>query len=261
MGKPTGFMEFEREPTHARPPLELTPIQLPYRGSDTWLALEYPDTHVIKGDTMLYTAYAPGLDPTGMLAGVLVDEWTETIPAREETTALAMATLAAAVIQFTPATAAGAREGAGLLSSLVDTDGVVVKLDSREHQRRLGATAHHPRWAIAFKFAPRQATTVVRAIDVQVGKTGALTPVAQLDPVELAGVTVSSAGTPMVCVAGWAPLSPRAAIGSAVDWADCARRVPLLCSRTTGSTYGCPVGLSKSMTTVFRSARTRCPTG
>jgi DNA ligase (NAD+) len=71
-----------------------------------------------------------------------------------------------------------------------DADGVVVKLDGLDQQRRLGSTTHHPRWAIAFKFAARQATTVVRVIDVQVGKTGALTPVAQLEPVELAGVVI-----------------------------------------------------------------------
>src|SRR5207249_7583377 len=71
-----------------------------------------------------------------------------------------------------------------------DADGVVVKVDSLEHQRRLGTTAHHPRWAIAFKFRARQATTVVKVIDVNVGKTGALTPVAQLEPVELAGVVI-----------------------------------------------------------------------
>jgi DNA ligase (NAD+) len=71
-----------------------------------------------------------------------------------------------------------------------DADGVVVKVDSLEQQRRLGATAHHPRWAIAFKFAARQATTTVRAIEVNVGKTGTLTPVAALEPVELAGVTI-----------------------------------------------------------------------
>jgi len=71
-----------------------------------------------------------------------------------------------------------------------DADGVVVKVDSLEQQRRLGATAHHPRWAIAFKFAARQATTRVQAIEVNVGKTGALTPVAKLEPVELAGVTI-----------------------------------------------------------------------
>jgi DNA ligase (NAD+) len=71
-----------------------------------------------------------------------------------------------------------------------DADGAVVKVDALEQQRRLGSTTHHPRWAIAFKFAARQATTVVRAIEVNVGKTGALTPVAKLEPVELAGVTI-----------------------------------------------------------------------
>ena len=71
-----------------------------------------------------------------------------------------------------------------------DADGVVVKVDALEHQRRLGSTTHHPRWAIAFKFAARQATTVIEAIEVNVGKTGALTPTAKLSPVELAGVTI-----------------------------------------------------------------------
>ncbi len=73
-----------------------------------------------------------------------------------------------------------------------DADGVVVKVDDLEQQRRLGATAHHPRWAIAYKFAARQATTRVVSITINVGKSGALTPTAQLEPVELAGVTVSN---------------------------------------------------------------------
>jgi DNA ligase (NAD+) len=71
-----------------------------------------------------------------------------------------------------------------------EADGVVVKVDSVAQQRRLGATGHHPRWAIALKFTARQATTVVKAIEVQVGKTGALTPVARLAPVEIGGVVV-----------------------------------------------------------------------
>ena len=73
-----------------------------------------------------------------------------------------------------------------------DADGVVVKVDDLEQQRRLGATAHHPRWAIAYKFAARQATTRVLGITINVGKSGALTPTAQLEPVELAGVRVSN---------------------------------------------------------------------
>jgi DNA ligase (NAD+) len=73
-----------------------------------------------------------------------------------------------------------------------DADGAVVKVDALEQQWRLGSTTHHPRWAIAFKFAARQATTVVQAIEVNVGKTGALTPVAKLAPVPLAGVTISN---------------------------------------------------------------------
>jgi len=73
-----------------------------------------------------------------------------------------------------------------------DADGVVVKVDALELQRRLGSTTHHPRWAMAFKFTARQATTLVQAIEVNVGKTGALTPVAKLAPVPLAGVVISN---------------------------------------------------------------------
>ncbi len=74
-----------------------------------------------------------------------------------------------------------------------DADGVVVKVDSLDQQRRLGATTHHPRWAVAYKFPAQQATTVVRKILVNVGRTGALTPSALLDPVEIAGATISRA--------------------------------------------------------------------
>jgi DNA ligase (NAD+) len=72
-----------------------------------------------------------------------------------------------------------------------EIDGVVVKVDSVLQQQRLGWTAKFPRWAIAFKYAARQAETVVEKIDVQVGRTGALTPVAHLQPVAVSGVMVS----------------------------------------------------------------------
>ena len=74
-----------------------------------------------------------------------------------------------------------------------EIDGVVVKVDSVAQQRALGFTAKAPRWAIAYKYAARQAVTVVEGIEVQVGRTGALTPVALLKPVEVGGVTVSRA--------------------------------------------------------------------
>jgi DNA ligase (NAD+) len=71
-----------------------------------------------------------------------------------------------------------------------EADGVVIKVDGLAQQERLGATGHHPRWAVALKFPPRQATTVIRRIDVQVGRTGVLTPVARLEPVEMGGVVI-----------------------------------------------------------------------
>ncbi len=74
-----------------------------------------------------------------------------------------------------------------------EIDGMVVKVDSIAQQDALGWTAKAPRWAIAFKYPARQATTVLDNIEVQVGRTGALTPVAHLRPVALSGVTVSRA--------------------------------------------------------------------
>ncbi|HEV8073701.1 MAG TPA: NAD-dependent DNA ligase LigA, partial [Opitutaceae bacterium] len=74
-----------------------------------------------------------------------------------------------------------------------EIDGVVVKVDSVALQRQLGYTAKAPRWAIAYKYPARQAKTTVLGIEVQVGRTGAVTPVALLDPKEVGGVTVARA--------------------------------------------------------------------
>ena len=73
-----------------------------------------------------------------------------------------------------------------------EIDGMVVKVNDLHLQDRLGMTSHHPRWAIAFKFKARQATSKLLSVDFQVGRTGAVTPVAKIEPVFVAGVTVSS---------------------------------------------------------------------
>ena len=74
-----------------------------------------------------------------------------------------------------------------------EIDGVVVKVNSTQLQEEFGATTKAPRWAIAYKYPAMQATTQLEAINIQVGRTGALTPVAYLKPVLLAGTTVSRA--------------------------------------------------------------------
>lgn len=74
-----------------------------------------------------------------------------------------------------------------------DIDGIVIKVDDLREQKRLGSTGKSPRWAVAYKFAAEQAVTRILGITVQIGRTGTLTPVAELDPVFLAGSTIARA--------------------------------------------------------------------
>lgn len=74
-----------------------------------------------------------------------------------------------------------------------DIDGIVIKVDDLKEQRKLGNTGKSPRWAVAYKFASEQATTRIRQISIGIGRTGTLTPVAELDPVFLAGSTIARA--------------------------------------------------------------------
>ncbi len=73
-----------------------------------------------------------------------------------------------------------------------EVDGLVIKVNSIQLQEKMGMTTHHPRWAVAFKFKARQATSTLQNVEFQVGRTGAITPVAKITPVPIGGVTVSS---------------------------------------------------------------------
>lgn len=74
----------------------------------------------------------------------------------------------------------------------IETDGMVIKVNNLKMQEQCGSTSHHPRWAIAYKFAAKQAQSKLLEVEYQVGRTGAVTPVAKIQPVRLAGVTISS---------------------------------------------------------------------
>lgn len=73
-----------------------------------------------------------------------------------------------------------------------EIDGLVIKVNSLDLQEKLGMTSHHPRWAVAYKFKARQATSKLLRVEYQVGRTGSITPVAKIEPVPLSGVTISS---------------------------------------------------------------------
>lgn len=74
-----------------------------------------------------------------------------------------------------------------------EIDGLVIKVNDYELQKKCGFTSHHPRWAMAYKFKAKQATSKLLRVEYQVGKTGSITPVAKMEPVQLAGVMISSA--------------------------------------------------------------------
>ncbi len=74
----------------------------------------------------------------------------------------------------------------------VEIDGMVIKVNNLKQQTALGKTSHHPKWAIAYKFKAKQALSILRRVEYQVGRTGAVTPVAKIDPILLVGVEISS---------------------------------------------------------------------
>jgi hypothetical protein len=107
--------------------LDLTPLQLPYREDDRWLGLEVPPDYQIEGDKLLYTAYLPAFDPSQLQCGLLVDEWTEVIPTRTETTGMTFhydrpnSEPPQSMLLVTPAKFAGGWQWADLVATLQET--------------------------------------------------------------------------------------------------------------------------------------------
>lgn len=142
-----------------------------------------------------------------------------------------------------------------------EIDGIVIKLDDLAARDRLGATARHPRWALAFKFAPALETTKLQGVEVQVGRTGVLTPVAILRAVQIGGVTVSRA-----TLHSWRELTRKnLRIGDTVRVVRAGDVIPEVLGRAEGTPHGrkaillpraCPVC---GAAVVRDGPRLRCP--
>lgn len=142
-----------------------------------------------------------------------------------------------------------------------DIDGIVIKLDHLASRERLGTTAHHPRWALAYKFAPELQTTKLEAVEVQVGRTGVLTPVAVLHPVQIGGVTVARA-----TLHNWRELERKGLrIGDTVQVVRAGDVIPEVLGRAEGTPRGrmsitppraCP---ACGAAVVSNGPRLRCP--
>ena len=126
------------------------------------------------------------------------------------------------------------RMGIARASLDYEIDGVVAKVDSLSARARLGATARHPRWAIGVKFAPRAATTRLERIEVHVGRTGVLTPVAVLRPVVIGGVRVTRA-----TLHNWSEIARKQLrVGDTVEVARAGDVIPEVLRRLAGSRRG-----------------------
>jgi DNA ligase (NAD+) len=144
-----------------------------------------------------------GLGEVGVKSFLYQVAWVEgeKLPATQSEIITWLAQAGASVYADEICTAAGVEEALAFCEKYeenrgrldFDIDGMVIKIEALAFYRRLGATGHHPHWGIAYKFPPEQKPTLLKGIHVQVGKSGKLTPVAELDPVFVANTTVSRA--------------------------------------------------------------------
>jgi DNA ligase (NAD+) len=144
-----------------------------------------------------------GLGEVGVRSFMYQVAWAEglQLPGKQSEIIAWLEAAGATVYRSEICTAAGVEEALAYCESYqekrgsldFDIDGMVIKVEDLAHYRRLGATGHHPHWGIAYKFPPEQKPTRLLGIVVQVGKSGKLTPVAELEPVFVAGTVVSRA--------------------------------------------------------------------
>lgn len=145
----------------------------------------------------------PGLEHVGITSFLYAAPWAEglTLPRTQSGVLSWLGELGAPVyldlVRVVEGTAAAIEAceafGARRANEPYDTDGMVIKIEELKHYGVLGATGHHPHWGIAYKFPPERKRTVVLGVELGVGKTGKITPVAQLEPVPVAGTTVARA--------------------------------------------------------------------
>ncbi len=196
-GAASGKMEVRGELYWPRPDFDAYNAKLREAGAETIANPRNGCAGMVKRKELA------GLETIGIRSFLYAVPWTEgvTLPATQQGVLQWLAELGANVylehvtVANTAAEVVTACEAFGAVRGSLpyDTDGMVIKIDELRRYAVLGATGHHPHWGIAYKFPPERKKSVVLGVEYGVGKTGKITPVAKLEPVFLAGTTVSRA--------------------------------------------------------------------